>query len=134
MKIFIRLCFAVFILMIGASFQKANTLKGTWQFCGGFFNGKRNAAPKEYTLQRKYTAINYEANMLEKGQKPYKYETGNYKLLADTCLETQTFSAQPSKLKGISVHYAYIMRHDTLVLRAKLPNGFVEEDYWKRVK
>ena len=127
---------ALLILSVAmlSSFQQPKTLKGTWQFCGGFFNGKPNAAPKGYTLQRKYTATNYEAFLLEKGEKPYKYEAGDYKLLADTCLETQTFSAQPSQLKNITVHFAYTMRHDTLVLKAKLPNGFVEEDYWKKVK
>ena len=134
MKIFIRYCIAVFVLMIGTSFQKKETLKGTWQFCGGFFNGKPNAAPKDYILQRKYTNENYEASLLENGHKPYKYEAGNYKLIADTCLETQTFSAQPSQLMGITLHYAYIIRHDTLVLKGKLPSGFVEEDYWKKVK
>ena len=89
---------------------------------------------KDYTLQRKYTATEYQAYLLEKGEKPYLYEAGDYKLLADTCLETQTFSAQPSKLKGITVRYAYAVKHDTLVLKAKLPNGFIEEDYWKKVK
>ena len=116
------------------SFQQPKTLKGTWQFCGGYFNGKPNPAPKDYTLQRKYTTTNYEAFLLEKGEKPYKYEAGNYKLVVDTCLETQTFSAQPSQLKGITVHFAFTMRHDTLVLKATLPNGFIEEDYWKKVK
>ena len=70
------------------SFQQPKTLKGTWQFCGGYFNGKPNPAPKDYTLQRKYTTTNYEAFLLEKGEKPYKYEAGDYKLVGDTCLET----------------------------------------------
>ena len=124
----------ILLVAILTSFQKPKTLKGTWQFCGGYFNGKPNPAPKDYKMQRKYTATNYEAFLLEKGEKPYKYEAGNYKLVADTCLETQTFSSQPSQLKGITVHFAYTMRHDTLVLKATLPNGFVEEDYWKKVK
>lgn len=127
---------ALLVLLVAllSSFQQQKTLKGTWQFCGGFFNGKPSAAPKNYALQRNYTDTNYEAFLLEKGEKPFKYETGNYKLVADTCLETQTFSAQPSELKGITVNYAYTMRHDTLVLKATLPNGNVAEDYWKRVK
>lgn len=126
----------LFILLVAffSSFQQPKTLKGTWQFCGGYFNGKPNPAPKGYALQRKYIATNYEAFLLEKGEKPYKYEAGNYKLVGNTCLETQTFSAQPSQLKGITVHFTYTMRHDTLVLKATLPNGFIEEDYWKRVK
>ena len=116
------------------SFQQPKTLKGTWQFCGGYFNGKPNPAPKDYTLQRKYTTTNYEAFLLEKGEKPFKYEVGNYKLVADTCLETQTFSAQPSQLKDVTVHFAYTMRNDTLVLKATLPNGLLTEDYWKKAK
>ena len=116
------------------SFQQPKTLKGTWQFCGGYFNGKPNPAPKDYTLQRKYTTTNYEAFLLEKGEKPFKYEAGNYKLVADTCLETQTFSAQPSQLKDVTVHFAYTMRNDTLVLKATLPNGLLTEDYWKKAK
>ena len=125
----------VLILLVAlfSSFQQPKTLRGTWQFCGGYFNGKPNPAPKDYSLQRKYTNTNYEAVLLEKGEKPYKYEAGDYKLVGDTCLETQTFSAQPSQLKGITVHFAHTVRNDTLVLKATLPNGFVEEDYWKKV-
>ncbi len=133
MRLFIG-CLVTGVLLSVMSFQNKKSLKGTWQFCGGLFNGKPNAAPKDYILQRKYTDNSYEANLLENGQKPYKYEAGNYVLLADTCLETQTFSAQPSQLKGITVHFAYDIQHDTLVLKAKLPNGFIEEDYWKKTK
>ena len=127
---------ALLVLLVAllSSFQQQKSLKGTWQFCGGYFNGKPSAAPKDYEMQRKYNDTNYEAYLLEKGEKPFRYEMGNYKLVADTCLETQTFSAQLSELKGITVHYAYTMRHDTLVLKAKLPNGNVAEDFWKRVK
>jgi hypothetical protein len=122
------------IILGVSSLQKETTLKGTWEFRGSIFNGKYDGAPKDYTLQRKYTAAQYDAFLLEKGEKTVKFESGNYKLKGDTCLETQTFSAQPSKLKGVTVHYWYIVRHDSLILRAKLPNGFVEEDYWKKVK
>ncbi len=131
----ISLCTLVAVLfLLGTSFKKDPTLKGTWQFCGGYFNGKPSAAPKGYALQRNYTNTNYEAFLLEEGEKPFRYEAGDYKLIPDTCLETQTFSAQPSELKGITVHFAYTIRHDTLVLKAKLPNGNIEEDYWKKVK
>ena len=124
----------ILLVVVLTSFQKPTTLKGTWQFCGGNLNGKFNAAPKEYLMQRKYTATNYEAVMLEKDEKPYKYESGNYNLVGDTCLETQTFSALPSQLLNITLHYTYSMHHDTLVLKTKLPNGFIAEDYWKKVK
>jgi len=124
----------ILLVVILTSFQQPKTLKGTWQFCGGYLNGKFNPAPKEYLMQRKYTATNYEAVMLEKDEKPYKYESGIYTLIGDTCMETQTFSALPSQLLNITSHYIYSMRHDTLVLKGKLPNGFVAEDYWKKVK
>jgi hypothetical protein len=116
------------------SFESVNTLKGTWEFCGSIFNGKRDGAPKEYTMQRKYSDSQYDAFLLEKGEKTVKFESGKYQLKGDTCLETQTFSAQPTKLKGVTVHYWYTVRHDSLILRARLPNGMLEEDYWKKVK
>lgn len=122
------------LVVVLTSFQQPKTLIGTWQFCGGYLNGKFNAAPKEYLMQRKYTATNYEAVMLEKGEKPYKYETGNYSIVGDTCLETQIFSALPSQLLNITLHYASIIRNDTLILKGKLPNGSIAEDYWKKVK
>jgi len=125
--------FAVLTVIIMA-FKPEAALKGTWEFRGSLFNGKKDGAPKDYTLQRKYTTSTYDAFLLEKGEKTVKFESGNYKLKGDTCLETQTFSSQPSKLKGVTVHYWYALRHDSLILRAKLPNGMVEEDYWKKVK
>lgn len=124
----------ILLVAVFSSFQKPKTLKGTWQFCGGYFNGKPNPAPKDYILQRKYTNTNYEAVMLEKGEEPYKYEAGEYKLMVDTCLETQRFSALPTQVKDITIHFAYTLRHDTLVLKATLPSGYVAEDYWKKVK
>jgi hypothetical protein len=129
-----RATLLILLVIILTSFQQPKTLKGTWQFCGGYLNGKFNPAPKEYLMQRKYTATNYEALMLEKGEKPYKYEGGNYTMVEDTCLETQTFSALPSQLVNITVRFVYTMRHDTLVLKGKLPNGSIAEDYWKKVK
>ncbi|MGZ3757327.1 MAG: hypothetical protein ACXVAY_20330 [Mucilaginibacter sp.] len=110
------------------------TLKGTWEFRGGIYNGKIDGAPKDYRLQRRYTATLYDAYVLEKGAKTTKYESGKYSLKGDTCLETQTYCSQPSKLIGVTVHYLYKFRHDTLILQAKLPNGNIEEDYWKKVK
>ncbi len=129
-----RAVLLLLLVVILASFQQTKTLKGTWQYCGGYLNGKFNAAPTEYLMQRKYTNTSYEAVMLEKGEKPYKYEAGDYKLIADTCLETQRFSALPTQVKDITIHFAYTIRHDTMVLKAKLPSGYVAEDYWKKVK
>ena len=122
------------LAVVLTSFQQPKTLKGTWQYCGGYLNGKFNPAPTAYSMQRNYTTTNYEAVMLEKGEKPYKYEAGEYKLVTDTCLETQRFSALPSQVKDITIHFAYTMRHDTLVLKATLPSGFIAEDYWKKMR
>ncbi len=124
----------VFLILTLTSFQQQATLKGTWEYRGGKFNNKVDPAPKGYVQQRKYTDTKFEAFVIEKGQKTQKYEAGEYALKNDTCFETQTYSLQPSKLKGITVHFLYTMRQDTLVLKAKLPSGAVEEDYWKRVK
>lgn len=110
------------------------TLKGTWEYRGGIFNGKNSAAPKDYTQQRKYTDTNFDAFLYEKGEKTVKYESGNYVLNADTCLETQTYCLQTQKMIGVTISYHYTIRNDTLILSGKLPNGAIIEDYWKKVK
>lgn len=122
------------LLLVLCSFSGEKTLTGTWTFVGGVFNGKYDGPPKGYTLQRKYTTNTYNAYLLEKGHQPEKFESGKYKLAGDTCYETQTFSSQPTKLKGVTVHYLYTIRHDSLILHAKLPSGYYEDDYWKRIK
>lgn len=124
----------ILLVVVLTSFQQPKSLKGTWQFCGGYLNGKFNPAPKEYLMHRKYTATNYEAVMLEKGEKPYKYEAGKYTIVGDTCLETQTFSALPSQLLNVTLYYTSDIQNDTLILKGKLPNGSIAEDYWKKVK
>lgn len=123
-----------FFGLIAVSFQEVKTLKGTWEFVGGIYNGKKEGAPTAYTLQRKYDRTTYDAFALEKGYKPEKYESGNYILAADTCTDTETFSSQPSKITNIPIHYAYTVRNDTLILRGKLPTGMQVEEYWKKVK
>jgi hypothetical protein len=129
-----KLAFLFFLSIIICSFSSVNTLKGTWEFRGGIYKGKTEDAPKGYSLQRKYSDTQYDAYLQEKGEKAIKYESGRYTLKDDTCLETQTYCSQPSKLIGITIHYLYTIRHDTLILQAKMPNGNLEEDYWKRVK
>ncbi|MDP9078740.1 MAG: hypothetical protein M3O71_15015 [Bacteroidota bacterium] len=124
----------VILSLVLLSFQQANSLKGTWEYCGDVFNGKTEGAPVEYSLQRKYTKTNFESFLLEKGQKAEKYEAGDYTINADTCLETQTFSLQESKLVGITIHYAYSIRNDTLILTGTLPSGGVTKEFWKKVK
>src|ERR1700760_4703869 len=84
------------VIVLLASFSDNATLKGTWEFAGDITNGKKAAAPTDYTLQRKYKASNFEAFVLQKGAKTLKYEAGNYTLRNDSCFETQTYCMQPS--------------------------------------
>jgi hypothetical protein len=129
-----KLLVVSFVLFAFLSPQKDKTLKGTWEYRGGMFNGKLSPAPKGYSEQRRYTDKGFEAYLLEKGQKPVKYEAGNYALKSDTCLETQTYCLQSQKMIGITIHYLYHIKNDTLFLNATLPNGARVEDYWKKVK
>ena len=131
MKIFAGLFFSAIIF---CSYYSPRSLKGNWQYAGDIFNGKKEGAPKEYSLLRKYTDTGFTAYAIEKGYKPEKYETGRYALNADTCLETQTWCSQPSNLLNITVHYHYIFRNDTLILSGLLPTGGITEEYWKRIK
>jgi hypothetical protein len=116
------------------AFQNPTTLKGTWKFVGGIYNGKKEGGTTEYTLQRKYDAKHYEAFIIEKGYKPEKYETGDYILKGDTCVDTETFSKQQSGITNIPVPYLYSVRNDTLTIKGKLPTGMQVEEYWKRVR
>ena len=124
---------AILVLFL-TSFSNNATLKGTWEFAGDITNGKKAGAPTEYILQRKYKASNFEAFVLQKGEKTLKYEAGNYTLRNDSCFETQTYCMQPSALKGITVNYSYTIRNDTLISNGILPGGIVVEEHWKRLK
>lgn len=128
-----KLLFVVILGVICYSFAPV-TLKGTWNFAGGIYNGKREGAPVGYTLQRKYQYDTFDAYLLEKGSKTQKYQSGNYSLNNDTCLETETFSAQPSQLTGKTITYHYSIRQDSLILKGTLPTGMTVEEYWKKVK
>lgn len=125
----------VAVIILGCcSFSAAPTLKGTWIFKGGIYNGKKEGAPIGYTLQRRYQAGKFDAYLIEKGEKTQKYQSGTYQLKNDTCLETETYSLQPSKLTGVTLHYHYIIRRDTLILQGTLPTGMMVEEYWKKTK
>ncbi|HEY8784430.1 MAG TPA: hypothetical protein VIM16_22585 [Mucilaginibacter sp.] len=124
----------IFVALFFCSFNSPATLKGTWEFVGGIYNGKKEGTTKGYTLQRKYNAAHYEAYAVEKGYKDEKYETGNYMLKGDTCIDTETFCSQPSKITNIPIHYLYTLKNDTLTLKGTLPTGMVVEEYWKRIK
>ena len=131
--------FNLAVLVLGAtltlmlsSFQQPPTLKGNWIFQGGVYNGRPDPAPTAYSLQRRYKDTTFDAYMLEKGEKPLKYQSGRYGLQLDTCLETETYSLNPSKLTNVTVHYQYAFRNDTLVLSGTLPTGMVVQEYWKK--
>lgn len=125
---------AAIIILGCCSFLAPPTLKGTWTFQGGIYNGKKEGPPTEYILQRKYEADKFDAYVIEDGSEAQKYQSGNYQLKNDTCLETETYSIQPSRLTGITVHYHYVIRHDSLILQGTLPTGMVVEEYWKKSK
>ncbi len=125
---------AFLVIVIASAFLSTKTLRGNWQYLGGIYNGKKDGAPTDYTMQRQYDNAHFNAFALQKGYKPEKYEAGNYILKGDTCIETETFSSQPSKLKNIPVHYRYRIRHDSLIFNGTLPSGMVVEEYWKKMK
>jgi hypothetical protein len=124
----------IFPLTLVTAFQTLPNFKGTWQFVGGIYNGKKEGATVEYALRRKYKSGSYEAFAIEKGAKPEKFEAGNYIIVGDTCIDTETFCSQPSKISNIPIHYFYTLRNDTLTLKGTLPTGMTVEEYWKRVK
>ncbi|OOQ62116.1 hypothetical protein [Mucilaginibacter pedocola] len=116
------------------SFTYISSLEGTYIYTGGIYNNKAEAASKDYTLQRRYNDEEYESTFIEPGQDTIVYEQGKYKLPTDTtCLETQTYSKQPSKTLNITVAYKYKLQHDTLVFSGVLPNGTTVQEYWKKV-
>jgi hypothetical protein len=121
-------------ILLLASFYKVKSLKGKWEYCGGNTNGKSEGAPTDYKLQRVYSANKFEAFLIEKGSKPEKYQAGDYKLVGDTCMETETYSAQTSTLTGKTLQYLYTIDQDTLKLIGTLPNGATVAEYWKKVK
>jgi len=126
---------ASFIILLALfAFTKDKGLAGKWEYSGGIYNGKPEAASKDYQLQRQYDDAHYTATFIEKGAEPIAYEKGDYILKQDTCLETQTFSAQPSKLLHITLRYRYQIKNDTLTFNGVLPNGTIVQEYWKKVK
>jgi hypothetical protein len=125
---------AFLVIAVLCAFQTELYLKGTWQYSGGVYNGTSESPSKDYILQRKYDATHYNAMFIEKGVDPVSYESGDYILKKDTCLETQTFSSQPSKLLNVTVKYHYQIKNDTLTFIGILPNGTHVQEYWKKVR
>lgn len=127
----------ILLLITTFSFSDGGSLSGTWEYIGGVYNGKKRNSSPEYTLERMYIDethfITYALYTLKTDFKPKIYETGNYSVKADTCIETQTYSMQSTKLNNIAVHYQFTIRNDSLILKGFLPPGMVVEEYWKRV-
>jgi len=125
----------ILILFALLSFkQQPASLKGTWEYRGGKFNNKLSAAPKGYSQKRKYADSTFDAFLYEPDQPTVKYESGDYTLAGDRCMETQTFCLQDQSMIGKTVHYQYTVIKDTLKLKGTLPNGAVIEDYWVKTK
>jgi hypothetical protein len=129
----LRIVLLSFVIIILSSFIPKETLNGVWQYAGGIYNGKKEKAPADYTLRRKYNDSHFEAFASDSSNNAEKYEAGDYVLKGDTCIETETYCSQPSKLTGIPVHYLYVVRNDTLSLEATLPSGMKVTEYWKRL-
>ncbi len=130
----VKKIFAAAILLALCTFQGSPDLTGTWKFVGGIYNSKKEGAPADYTLQRKYAQGHYHAFASQKGYKTEEYEAGTYVIKGDTCVDTETFCSQPSKITNIPIHYVYTLRHDTLTLKGTLPTGMRVEEYWTKVK
>ena len=125
--------FGSFVIALCSSFFLRDSLKGTWEYEGGIYNGKPQGPTKEYTLQRKYDDTQFQSFVIAKDEQPEKYEAGNYQLNNDTYIETQTFSIQPSKTTGKPLKYFYKIVNDTLVLNGSLPSGMTVIEYWKKL-
>ncbi|WP_413668118.1 hypothetical protein ACEN9X_27185 [Mucilaginibacter sp. Mucisp86] len=130
-----KLFLPVAVILLLCSFNSADSpLKGSWEYRGGIINGKLDAAPTAYKLQRDYDNEHYKAKVIEEGEKTQIYEKGDYQLKDDTCFETQTYCMQESKLLNKTIKYNYTISNDTLKLLSVLPNGNKVEDYWVKLK
>src|ERR1700712_4652620 len=117
----------IIIALSLCAFQNPKTLKGTWEFVGGIYNGKKEGATTDYSLQRKYNATHYEAFVVEKGTKPEKFEAGDYAMKNDTLTDIETYSKQQSDITNTPIHYRYSVKNDTLTIKGKLPSGMQVE-------
>lgn len=133
-KVLLLITITATSLSLLASAFKSHTLKGWWEYRGGVYSGKKEAAPEGYKIRRKYDASHFEAFLIEPDTTPQKFQAGNYQLTADSCFETETYTTLPSKVTGVTLHYSYNLKHDTLIFRGELPSGMHVEEYWMKVK
>ena len=128
----IHLLLGIIILLQTAC--SSNSFKGTWQYDGGIYNGKPQAASADFKMQRTYTTDKYEAFIIEGSNEPQKYGAGTYKVKGDNFLVTSEYSNQPSQTVGKTITYKFKIDHDKLTIKGTLPNGMKVEEYWKKVK
>lgn len=122
------------LIMMHAACSSPGSIKGTWQYDGGIYNGKAQKASKDFRMQREYSENQYNAYMYQEGSQPVKYASGKYELEGDSLLVTGEFSSQPSQFTGKTIAYQYKLENDKLTINGKLPNGMVVEEYWKKIK
>ncbi len=125
---------AIIILMQTAC--SSNSFTGTWQYDGGIYDAKPQAASADFKMQRTYTTNKYEAFVIEGENQPKKYGSGRYEIKGDTFLVTSEYSAQPSQLVGKTIAYKFKIDQDQdkLTIKGTLPNGMKVEEYWKKIK
>ncbi len=122
------------IIILMQTACSSNSFKGTWQYDGGIYDGKSQAASADFKMQRTYTEDKYEAFMLEDSNGPQKYGSGSYKIKGDSFLVTSEYSSQPSQLVGKTIAYKFKINNDKLTINGTLPNGMKVEEYWKKIK
>ncbi|WDF53603.1 hypothetical protein [Mucilaginibacter sp. KACC 22063] len=110
------------------------SLKGSWIFAGGIYNGKRDSGTVGYNLKRIYDDKQFNAYVIQEGEKPERYQSGDYQLFSDSCFETETYNSQSADLTGKTLRYHYTIRHDSLIFNGVLPNGTTVEEYWQKAK
>jgi len=121
------------VLYIAAtSFQSANSLNGTWEYRGGYYNYQKKGPAKGLVICRVYKGTKYEGFITVKG-KTQKYEAGTFTMHDKDYTETQTFSNGASAVKGKALRYTYTIKNNTITFKGKVNNSAVEES-WKKIK
>jgi hypothetical protein len=122
------------IYLIASSFQSPNSLKGTWVYQGGIYNGLITTAPKGIKLERVYSENEYQAFITNQNGKKTKYEAGNYSLDGNTYIEIQTYSTKPTPAKDKTLRYNYSIKDNKVTFKGKLPDKTSVQETWKKVQ
>lgn len=123
----------LFCLILLSSCSKSS-IKGTWQYDGGLYNGREQKASPDFQMQRTYTGNTFEAFMIEGTAKPELYSSGIYQIKGDILMITSKFSSRPSQNTDVMITYKFAIEQEKLTINGILPNGMVIEEYWKKVK